>query len=69
MVDDSEWINGYREIRDTKDSLKFQKDIDRLECWARKWGMSSQPVKCKYCRSNSSSVITNNDHSESHAHF
>ena len=37
----------YREIRDTDDSLKpFQKDIDRLGCWARKWGMRLQPVKC-----------------------
>ena len=26
----------YREIRDTDDSLKLQKDIDRLGCWARK---------------------------------
>ena len=31
----------YREIRDTDDSLKLQKDIDR--CWARKWGMRFQP--------------------------
>ena len=34
----------YREIRDTDDSLKLQKDIDK--CWARKWGMRFQPVKC-----------------------
>ena len=32
--------------RDTDDSLKLQKDIDRLGCWARKWGMRFQPVKC-----------------------
>ena len=31
----------YHEIRDTDDSLKLQKDIDR--CWARKWGMRFQP--------------------------
>ena len=36
----------YREIRDTEDSLKLQKDIDRLGCWARKWDMRFQPVKC-----------------------
>ena len=36
----------YHEIRDTDDSLKLQKDIDRLGCWARKWGMRFQPVKC-----------------------
>ena len=27
----------YREIKDTEDTLKFQKDIDQLGCWARKW--------------------------------
>ena len=36
----------YHEIRDTEDSLKLQKDTDRLGCWARKWGMIFQPVKC-----------------------
>ena len=36
----------YREIRDANDSLKLQKDIDRLGCWARKWGIGFQPVKC-----------------------
>ena len=36
----------YREIRDTDDSLKLQKDIDRVGCWARKWGMRFQPFKC-----------------------
>ena len=36
----------YREIRDTDDSLNLQKDLDRLGCWARKWGMRFQPVKC-----------------------
>ena len=34
------------EIRDTDDSVKLQKNIDRLGCWARKWGMRFQPVKC-----------------------
>ena len=29
----------YREIKDAKDTLKLQKDIDQLGCWARKWGM------------------------------
>ena len=26
--------------------MKLQKDIDRLGCWVRKWGMRFQPVKC-----------------------
>ena len=29
----------YREIKDIDDTLKLQKDIDRLGIWARKWGM------------------------------
>ena len=38
----------YREIRDTEDSLKLQKDIDacRLGCWARTLGMRFQAVSC-----------------------
>ena len=36
----------YREIKDTEDTLKLQKDIYQLGCWARKWGMRFQPVKC-----------------------
>ena len=36
----------YRENREADDSLKLQRDIDRLGCWARKWGMRFQPVKC-----------------------
>ena len=36
----------YREIKDTEDTLKLQKDIDQLGCWARKWGIRFQPVKC-----------------------
>ena len=35
----------YHEIRDTDNSLKLLKDIDRLGCWARKF-MRFQPVKC-----------------------
>ena len=35
----------YREIKDTEDTLKLQKDIDQVGCWARKWGMRFQPVK------------------------
>ena len=35
-----------RGIKDTEDTLKLQKDIDQLTCWARKWGMRFQPVKC-----------------------
>ena len=36
----------YREIKDEEDTMKLQRDIDRLGCWARKWGMTFQPVKC-----------------------
>ena len=36
----------YREIKDIEDTLKLQKDIDRLGICARKWGMRFQPVKC-----------------------
>ena len=33
-------------IKDIEDTLKLQKDIDRLGIWARKWGMRFLPVKC-----------------------
>ena len=36
----------YREIKDEEDTMKLQKDIDRLGSWARKWDMRCQPVKC-----------------------
>ena len=36
----------YREIKDKEDTLKLQRDFDRLGNWARKWGMKFQPVKC-----------------------
>ena len=36
----------YREIKGIDDTVKLQEDIDRLGCWARKWGMRFQPVKC-----------------------
>ena len=36
----------YREINEIEDTVKLQKDIDRLGSWARKWGMRFQPVKC-----------------------
>ena len=31
----------YREIKDEEDTIKLQKDIDRLGSWARKWGISA----------------------------
>ena len=36
----------YHEIKGMEDTLKLQKDIDRLGIWARKWCMRFQPVKC-----------------------
>ena len=36
----------YREIKDEEDTIKLQRDIDRLGSWARKWDMRFQPVKC-----------------------
>ena len=36
----------YCEIKDKEDTLKLQRDIDRLGNWAREWGMRFQPVKC-----------------------
>ena len=35
----------YREIKEIEDTVKLQKDIDRLESWAGKWGMRFPPVK------------------------
>ena len=32
----------YREIKNEEDTLKLQRDIDRLGSWARKWGMRFQ---------------------------
>ena len=34
------------EIKNEEDTLKLQRDIDRLGSWARKWRMRFQPVKC-----------------------
>ena len=36
----------YREIKNEEDTLKLQRDIDRLGSWARKLGVRFQPVKC-----------------------
>ena len=34
------------EIKDQENTLKLQRDIDRLGNWAGKWGTRFQPVKC-----------------------
>ena len=36
----------YCKIRNEEDTIKLQRDIDRLGSWARKLGMRFQPVKC-----------------------
>ena len=36
----------YRETKDEEDTVKLQRDIDRLGCWARKWCTRFQLVKC-----------------------
>ena len=36
----------YCESKDKEDTTKLQRDIDRLGCCAKKWGMRFQPVKC-----------------------
>ena len=43
----------YRETKGMEDTLKLQKDIERLSIWARKWGMRFQPVKCNMMHNNS----------------
>ena len=37
-----------REIRDTDDSLKLQKDIDRIEFWASNWGARNLASQMQY---------------------
>ena len=46
FADDCVCYREIKEIDDSQDTLKLQKDIDRLGIWARKWGMRFQPVKC-----------------------
>ena len=36
----------YRDSKDEEETMKLQRDIDRLGCWAWKWRMRFQPVKC-----------------------
>ena len=40
----------YRKIKGTEDTVKFQEDIERLGCWARKWGMRFQQSNATSCR-------------------
>ena len=43
---DSDDCVCYREVKYKGDTLKLQRDINRLGNWARKRGMRFQPVKC-----------------------
>ena len=52
-----------REIKDEKDTMKLQRDIDRLGCWARKWRMRFQPVRCNMMQ------LTRNQIKKSHASY
>ena len=36
----------YRQIHSVEDTVKLQRDINRLGRWARKWGMRFQLTKC-----------------------
>ena len=47
----------YREIKNKEDTLKLQKNIDRLGSWARKWGMPIQPVKCNMMQLTNKNLI------------
>ena len=42
----------YREIKHEEDTIKLQRDIDRLGSWARKWGMQGwqKPVNMSFDR-------------------
>ena len=44
-------------IKDEEDTVKLQRDIDRLGCWARKWGMRFQPVKCNMMQLSTRSML------------
>ena len=37
---------SYCEIKVIEDTMKLQRDIDRLGNWARNWGIRFQPIKC-----------------------
>ena len=36
----------YCQIHCMEDTVKLQRDINRLGRWARNWGMRFQPIKC-----------------------
>ena len=50
FADDCVCYRGIKGTEDTvklqEDTVKLQEDIDRLGCWARKWGMRFKPVQC-----------------------
>ena len=51
----------YREIKDEEDTIKLQRDIDRLGSWARKWGTRFQPVKCNIMKLTRKRIKKNTD--------
>ena len=47
----------YCEIKDEEDTMKLQRDIGRLGCWARKWGIRFQPEADKKTNQEDSGFI------------
>ena len=37
----------FRKVYTPMDGVTLQRDLDRLQCWSVKWGLSLNPTKCK----------------------